>query len=74
MEPSSFFMVQTQIMLGRESVGKKKFFVWESEENGFSTAIEVLLILQATTADKLGEKATYKFPPKSWQNVIKLIS
>ena len=35
------FMVQTQIMLGRDSAGKKKFFVWESEENGFTTSIEV---------------------------------
>ncbi|XP_078367315.1 uncharacterized protein LOC144651254 isoform X2 [Oculina patagonica] len=33
---------QTQIMLGRDSAGRKKFFVWESDENEFRTSIEDL--------------------------------
>jgi len=33
---------QTQIMLARDSTGRKKFLVWESEENEFETLFEEL--------------------------------
>jgi len=33
---------QTQIMLARDSTGKKKFLVWESEQNEFETLFEEL--------------------------------
>ena len=37
------FLTQTQIMLARDSTGKKRFLVWESEENEFETLFKVLL-------------------------------
>lgn len=36
-------LTQTQIMLARDSTGRKKFLVWESEENEFETLFQVLL-------------------------------
>lgn len=38
-----WFFTQTQIMLARDSTGRKKFLVWESEENEFETLFEVLI-------------------------------
>jgi len=37
------FFTQTQIMLVRDSTEKKKFLLWESEENEFETIFKVLL-------------------------------
>ena len=36
-------LTQTQIMLARDRTGRKRFLVWESEENEFETLFQVLL-------------------------------
>ena len=48
-------------MLARDSTEKKKFLLWESEENEFETLFKVLLNVHGIDCSKLGKKAMTRF-------------
>ena len=54
-----FFL--TQIMLARGSTERKKFLLWDSEENEFETLFKVLLTVHGIDYNKLGKKTMTRF-------------